>query len=367
MNKTTPKRKKTSRLPGINARAVTLKDIAASLGVSAMTVSNILQSNPNTKYRQETIERVQREASRMGYQANRSAQAIRRGKTGIIGFVGKSTNQCQKVHDIVSLPFMTGLSQFLIAHSKHVGLVELEELTTAESEVLPPVLRERFFDGLVVGHGLRKPFIKTVADSEVPAIFFDCGVFMPQNCIYRDERYATRKALDRLLEAGHRKIAFRWSKAYWDKIDQDKHKHYSFAVREDAYQKYMIEHGLEPVSLKSDTIEGLVDEIRGTDCTAILLDSHCPFILGALYALNLRVPDDFSLVSIACETNIPVIDLEVSGMGFDRLAAGRQAAEMICKLIDSPEAGQPSIAIKSDWEDKGTLSKPVKRAKASLR
>ena len=351
-------KKKLSTRPAPVVKRATLKDIAASLELSAITVSNILKQNPKAKYRQKTIDRVKAKAAQLGYQANRSAQAIRQGKTGIIGYVGKNANQREKIHDFVALPFITGLSQFLIAQSKHVGLVEMQELATVEPKTLPPVLQEHFFDGLVVGHGLSKELVKMIASSGVPSIFFDCGVFESTNCIYRDEKYATRTALDKLLSAGHRKIAFRWSKASWDTVDPDKHKHYSFSSREKNYEKYMRKHDLSPVILRGASIDVLVNEIRHCGCTAILLDSHCPFLDGALYALDYRTPQDISVASVACETNLPIIDQCVSGMGINRLAAGRQAAEMICQLVDNPTDPQPSIALKSSWEERGTISSP---------
>jgi len=342
----------------ISTKAVTLKDIASSVGVSAMTVSNILQDNPSTKYRPKTVERVRYTAERLGYQANRSAQAIRKGKTGIIGFVAQSATSNQKIWDIVMLPFMTGLSQFLIARSKHVSLVEIQDLAGTESKALPPILQEKFFDGLVVGSRLSNRFIKAISESGVPTIFFDCGVFRRHNCIYRDERYAVRTALNRLMAAGHRRIAFRWSKGLWGTFEREKRMYYCFNAREKTYQQHMYKHGLSPVSLRSGTMESLIGEIRASGCTAILMDSHCPYLTGALFALNYSIPADISVASVTCETNLPSIDQSFSGMGFDRMAASSLAAEMICQLVESPDKLLPSLAIKPQWKELGTIGPP---------
>lgn len=62
---------------------VTIPQLAKELGLSVGTVSGALNNKPSVA--ESTRERVQAAAARLGYLPNRSAAALRRGQTGILG------------------------------------------------------------------------------------------------------------------------------------------------------------------------------------------------------------------------------------------------------------------------------------------
>src|ERR1700731_4780245 len=62
---------------------VTVAQVAEEAGVSAMTVSNVLNGRPGAS--EETRHRVMEAAERLGYQPNLSARNLKTGKTGLIG------------------------------------------------------------------------------------------------------------------------------------------------------------------------------------------------------------------------------------------------------------------------------------------
>jgi LacI family transcriptional regulator len=63
----------------------TVKDIAAAVGVSVATVSNVLNGKPNVG--RQIRQQVLRVVKELGYRPNRSAQAMRTGRTRAIGLV----------------------------------------------------------------------------------------------------------------------------------------------------------------------------------------------------------------------------------------------------------------------------------------
>jgi len=63
----------------------TVKDIAATVGVSVATVSNVFNGRPNVS--RATRQKVLRVAKQMKYRPNRAAQAMRTGRTRAIGLV----------------------------------------------------------------------------------------------------------------------------------------------------------------------------------------------------------------------------------------------------------------------------------------
>jgi DNA-binding LacI/PurR family transcriptional regulator len=63
---------------------VTMQDVADRAGVSAQTVSNVVNGR-TARVGPETIERVSRVIDELGYRLNQSARSLRKGRTGIIG------------------------------------------------------------------------------------------------------------------------------------------------------------------------------------------------------------------------------------------------------------------------------------------
>jgi LacI family transcriptional regulator len=90
---------------------VTVKDIAAAVGVSVATVSNVLNDRPNVgaAIRRKVLE----VARQLGYRPNRAAQAMRTGRTRAIGLV---------LPDLTN-PFFPELAQAVESKARSVGLL----------------------------------------------------------------------------------------------------------------------------------------------------------------------------------------------------------------------------------------------------
>jgi DNA-binding LacI/PurR family transcriptional regulator len=63
---------------------VTMQDVAEKAGVSAQTVSNVVNGRTE-RVSAETIDRVARVIDDLGYRLNQSARSLRKGRTGIVG------------------------------------------------------------------------------------------------------------------------------------------------------------------------------------------------------------------------------------------------------------------------------------------
>ena len=90
---------------------VTVKDIAAAVGVSVATVSNVLNKRPNVGA--ATRRKVLQSARRLGYRPNRAAQAMRTGRTRTLGLV---------LPDLTN-PFFPELAQAVENKARSLGLV----------------------------------------------------------------------------------------------------------------------------------------------------------------------------------------------------------------------------------------------------
>jgi LacI family transcriptional regulator len=89
----------------------TIKDLAAKVGVSVATVSNVLNDKPNVG---ATVrQKVLRAAKELGYRPHRAAQAMRKGRTRAIGLV---------LPDLTN-PFFPQLAQAVENTARRLGLL----------------------------------------------------------------------------------------------------------------------------------------------------------------------------------------------------------------------------------------------------
>jgi LacI family transcriptional regulator len=345
--------------------AIGLKDIAQECGLSAKAVSDILNHGRTHSYRPETCERVQEAARRLNYRPNRTAQTMRSRRTHMIGFVAPAYSS-EGLMNYNIHPFLVGLSHGLTERGYHASLVELKELETGGLDELPSILHERFFDALVIHYGLSPGVRHLLPEFDVPALWWDSGVFEPQDCLYRDERKAGRTVTRRLIEAGHRRIAFFGGHSGWESYLAGGPIHYSLAHRYEGYRAEMRAHGLEETVITGYEKAEFAARLRELEPTALILLG-----LGAgtallfdqtAHELGWRIPRELSLAVLDREARLPQRGVLVGGLSYDRYAAGRKAAEMTLQTLETG-APVPSVKLLGDFEMGDTIA-PARHVRA---
>ncbi|HET9107321.1 MAG TPA: LacI family DNA-binding transcriptional regulator [Steroidobacteraceae bacterium] len=141
----------------------TIKDLAARVGVSVATVSNVLNGKPNVGA--AVRDKVLRAAKELGYQPHRAAQAMRTGRTRAIGLV---------LPDLTN-PFFPQLAQAVENTARHLGLlvclIDSQGGTEGESDGLI-LLSQHGVDGIIwcpVGPHIPAP----LRDLDRPVVLID--------------------------------------------------------------------------------------------------------------------------------------------------------------------------------------------------
>lgn len=340
----------------------TLHEVAAAAGVSLSTAGNILRPNQKTGrtlFSEETARRVRSVAESLGYSPNRSARAMRTRRSGVMGFV--SVNYSAKwraVENFTVYPFLVGLNHVFAPLGWHVALIELDELELNKRQNLPDALRERFFDGLVVQFGLSLPALDRLEESGVPLIHWDSGSFGKFNCISRDEVQVSRAITQRLIDRGHRKIAFSTGLA-WAPYKNGEAMHFSFPARYESYERTMKDNNLKPRILKSYESESLAEQIEEQSLTAAVCQSGSLdyiALLGALLRLGRKLPDDFSILACDVESSVKSRGESSGGALYDRYQAGRLAAEMLLERLNNDAQPVSSVPIPFSIDDSRTVA-----------
>jgi DNA-binding LacI/PurR family transcriptional regulator len=251
--------------------AATMRDIAATAGVSQSTVSRVLSGVP-TKVRigAETRERVIEASRRLGYRPNPLARGLRGAATNLIGVV---------VRDF-SDPFYAGAVETLVvqamSHGYNVVLGHVHHKLDAAA-ALTSVLETRHIDAMILlgDMGSHPQLLADLRASRAPVVALWQGTSpLEFPTVDADDRAGIRTGLEHLISLGHRRIAFVNAELPND-----------YRVRETAYVEFMRERfGSVPALPEPPTAVA-----TSTDLVAI-------GVLHAAHSLGATVPDRLSVV-----------------------------------------------------------------------
>lgn len=179
-----------------------IRDVARSAKVSVATVSHVI--NESRYVAPETKERVLKAVAQLKYQRDGIARSLRRNKTDTIGVI---------ISDITN-PFFADLVRgiedaiYALDEPHNFILCNTEENDEKERLYLN-ILLEKRVEGLIVAPagGNAQEFRRVLA-MDVPLVFVDRTLpDVAADSICVDNREASRKAVEHLIETGHRRIA----------------------------------------------------------------------------------------------------------------------------------------------------------------
>src|SRR4051812_13039083 len=226
---------------------ITIKEIARRTGLSIPTVGNVLGRSAN-RYSAKTRERILQVAHELGYKPNASARAMRQGRFGCAALVLSRSKQ--QTHSHIPTGLLDGLDDALAQHDMHLTVARLTDEELSSDDFLPKVLRESMADGMIVNytHEIPQAMLELIHAHHAPAVWLNAK--LAEDCVYPDDLGAAHAATKRLIELGHRRIAFVHFVApnvFPEPFEHARPKfHYSVADREAGYVSALREAGLKP-------------------------------------------------------------------------------------------------------------------------
>src|SRR3954454_24151586 len=187
--------------PPRRRNGATIPDVARAAGVSRATTARALGGYGSVSA--ETLDRVRTAAEQLGYRPNELARSMITGKTFTIGVV---------VADIEN-PFFArvtrGISDAARSAGFEVVLVNTDENVTVERTALK-VLLDKQVDGVIVAPASSQEVdhLHTAHECGAEIVLIDRRApGLEADAVLIDNRTAARNAVERLLAAGHRRIA----------------------------------------------------------------------------------------------------------------------------------------------------------------
>jgi LacI family transcriptional regulator, galactose operon repressor len=180
---------------------VTIRDVAAQAGVSAMTVSRVINESPRVS--RETRRRVEEAIAELGYVPNRLARGLSGRKTGAIGLI---------VPDVGN-PFFTlvvrGAEQVAWRSGYHVILCNTQGDLDREREYLEDMIAFQVEGVLLAPVGDRsRPNLRALGRNRVPFVLVDRSVAgLEADLVQGDSVAGARRLVEHLIALEHTRIA----------------------------------------------------------------------------------------------------------------------------------------------------------------
>jgi LacI family transcriptional regulator len=179
---------------------VTIRDVAADAGVSAMTVSRVI--NESTRVNAETRRRVQDSIAKLGYVPNRLARGLIQRKTGALGVI---------VPDVAN-PFFTlvvrGVEQVAWRAGYHVILCDTQGDLERERGYLEDMVAFQVEGVLIAPVSDRsRPHLRLLTRNHVPFVLIDRSIAgFDADLVQGDSVGGARRLVAHLIGLGHRRI-----------------------------------------------------------------------------------------------------------------------------------------------------------------
>lgn len=205
------------------ADRVTISQVAEEAGVSAMTVSNVLNNKPGAS--EETRRRVQQAAERLGYRPNIAARNLKGGRSGLIGVMTLDlTNQ-------YGLEVVRGIADELAGAEREL-LINATYQDAARERERVEFLAQGLVDGvLMVAPVLDEEVVEVLRRTKLPCVVVDPrrqDVKLPRVTV--DNYHGMREGVQHLIDLGHRRIAYIRGEDDLESTDQ-RYRAYADALR----------------------------------------------------------------------------------------------------------------------------------------
>jgi len=321
---------------------LTMKDIAAQVGVSVSSVSLVLNGRDAGRVNQDMASRIRELADTFGYVPNQLARSLKSKQTQTIGLVSDR---------VATVPFSSAmLAGAQEAAWRHGYVLMLVDTGGNEDLQTPAVqsLMQRNVDGLIVAATFHRTVEMPQVPTTTPVVLLDGRPDADEpstDFVVPDEERGAFDAVTHLIEAGHRRIGFCTVSAY----------SIADALRTQGYLRALAAAGLQadPALLvaaeDAATAQGiaparaLLDRPATERPTAVFCfgDQIAMGFYQVARTLGIAIPTDLSIVGFDNQEFVAeALDPGLTTMQLPHRAMGEWAVERILGHIESAPGRQ---------------------------
>lgn len=315
----------------------TLKDVGARVGVSAKTVSNVV--NGTGWVTDEVADRVRVAMAELGYRPNLAARQLRSGKSGMIALALPQLAQ----------PYFAELASEVVRAAHHRGVTVLIQQTDGDVEAERRILAGTdapAVDGLIMSPlALGPTDLQSRSDPTPLLLLGEQADDSPHPHVAVDSTAAGQAATEHLIRLGRRRIAALGAQESEPRRTSD--------LRLAGYRRALEAAGIE---VDERLVLPVVDYHRadGAAAARALLESDLRpdavfafsdlLALGAMHELlvaGLRVPEDIAVIGFDDIEEARYSTPTLSSVSPDTTSLARTAVELL--LADPPTPGLHTV------------------------
>ncbi|MEV8146469.1 LacI family DNA-binding transcriptional regulator [Specibacter sp. NPDC078709] len=324
-------------------RGPAMRDVAAAAGVSAQTVSRVLNEHPNVQ--DGTRRRVLAVIDELGYRRNNTARALVTGRSKTIGVLTLATNNYAR----------SSLALGVELGAREAGYTVNSVTSSLSSQsVIDAVSRLVYqgVDGIIIAAPLQEA-VEQVAKitARIPTVNTDGSAGLGDRAVGVDQDIAAMVATKHLLDLGHKTVWHLAGPIEWSDASS----------RLNSWRRTLQEAGREvPPELHGDWSpesgyrNGLILG-RMPEVTAIFVasDEMAFGVIRALTELGRRIPEDVSVVGIddidlAAYSTPPLTTVRQSFEDTGRRAVHRLVAQITNpKIATTADIVAPTLVVRA--------------------
>ena len=346
-------------------KQVSIRDVAKEAGVSAATVSYILNETPNLSFTQETRDKVMAAVEKLNYVANQAAKTLGSSRvegiaqSKLIGIIIPQTENKRKESPIqFANPFYgTFLSAVELVIRKSGYHLILSGTNPGQSYL--EIVKSRTLDGVIILGAFPSGDAMEYKRYNVPVVLVDC-YGSGENFFYSvrtDDRKGGYMATKYLVEKGHKNIAFVTGELKENGVNSERYKGYLDALNDSAIKplKRNLFEGYVDYQFGVEVAQRLGKERRGITAVFASSDITAVGLVNGLHGLGIRVPDDMSVIGFD--------DVEYAKMCYPGLTTirqniaekGRQAALLLIEAAQNHSLPRNERIMPMELIERGTV------------
>ena len=339
----------------------TQKEVAKLAGVSFITVSRVVNNEPNV--REETRTRVLRAIRELGYFPSFAGKALNTGRSDTIG-VMTPARFGENMENNYLMYVLRGIEQACRENGQDILISPISE-DDPDFDYLRPY-RQRKVDGMIYVSLKAMPdeMVRDIEERSIPCVVLaDRPAHAGISWIDTANEETAFETTKRIWEAGHRRIAFLGMvPEIYNPNVRDRERGFRRAIREltgaEASEDMIIRTDYSRTASRIALARALAEPRTRPTAVFCSTDNKALAAIAAAREQNLSIPEDLSIVGFDGFLQDSQISPTIASNEQPLVEMGRRAAEILLERIAKPNLPKEEIVFPVTFVPGGSLASP---------
>jgi DNA-binding LacI/PurR family transcriptional regulator len=337
--------------------SITIKDVAKKAGVAPSTVSRVISDSSTIS--EETKKKVRKVMDELGYHLNLNARILVQKSSQTVGIVMKNSTSASLLNPVFP-ELLNGISDYCNKQDFSICLTSGK----SEEEIFQDtvkIVRGKKVDGIIVMYSKK--------DDKVVPYLLECGIpfvvigkpaYETNKIMYvdNDNVLAAKEATDHLINLGHKRIGFIAGDPRFE-VSKSRFNGYRESLSEnniDITDGYVKNFPIDQNEQGKQVIKNLMRLPEPPTALLVSDDLHALFVLLVLRELNLKVPEDVSVLAFNNTVMSKLSSPPLTSVNIQTYQLGNEAARCLIDLIKDPDMAKKSVIIPTTIEERESCS-----------